>query len=83
MGIKTSDVLEILLSVSGLQLDELYAELQGLCTPRGWTLASLEPGQLREVMFEYLNRHMALVSTQNRDPENWSAIQPGLEPIEA
>lgn len=79
MGIKTSDVLEILLSVSGLELDELYSELQGLCAPRGWSLSSLDSAQLREIMCEYLDSHLALMCSPQKEPEDWSQIQPGLE----
>ena len=83
MAIKTSDVLEILLSVSGLQLDELYAELQGLCTPRGWTLSSLNSTQLRTIMCEYLDSHLSLMCAPQDEPDAWSKIQPGLETINA
>lgn len=82
MGIKTSDVLEILLAVTGLKLDELHTELQGLCESRGWCLTSLTSVQLREIMHEYLTGHMTLLcASQNND--DWSKIQPGFETIEA
>lgn len=83
MAIKTSDVLEILLSVTGLELDELYAELQGLCTPRGWSLSSLTPAQLREIMGEYVAGHMTLIGNTSTSAEEWSQIQAGFETIEA
>jgi hypothetical protein len=84
MGNKTSDVLEILLSVSGLELDELHAELQGLCAPRGWCLTSLDSKQLREIMGEYLKSHLALMcAPQAESEEDWTQFQPQLEVIKA
>ncbi|HVJ64492.1 MAG TPA: hypothetical protein VM901_04490 [Bdellovibrionota bacterium] len=84
MGNKTSDVLEILLSVSGLELDELYSELQGLCAPRGWCLTSLDSKQLREIMGEYLKSHLALMHTAQEETEDeWGSFQPQPEVIKA
>lgn len=83
MGIKTSDVLDILLSVSGMKLDELCAELEGLCSPRGWALSSLTPQQLREIMHEYLAGHMALIAGSTDEPAEWTQIQAGFGTIEA